>query len=56
VATDTANLLLEDLVVETRLELTLAGRGPGDIHGGLTTTEDDVLLLRRDGGAVEGSV
>lgn len=55
-ATDTADLLLEDLVVETGLELTLTGRGPGDIHGSLTTTENDEILLRRDGGAVQGGI
>ncbi len=56
VTTDTANLVLEDLVVETGLELTLAGRGTGDIHGGLTTTEDDEVLLGCDCSAVEGGV
>lgn len=56
VATHTADLVLEDLVVEAGLELTLTGRGTGDVHGGLTTTEDHEVLLRGDGGAVEGSV
>lgn len=56
VATDTANLLLKDLVVEAGLEFALSRRGGCDIHGGLTTAEDDVLLLGGDGGAVEGCV
>lgn len=55
-ATDTADLLLEDLVVEPRLELTLAGGGRGDVHSGLSTTQDDEVLLGGDGGAVEGGV
>lgn len=56
VTSDTANLLLEDLVVETGFELSLAGRGGGDVHGCLTTAEDDVVLDGSDGCAVEGSV
>ena len=56
VATDTADLVLENLVVESGLELALAGGGRGDVHGGLATTEDDEILLGRDGGAVEGRV
>lgn len=55
-ASHTANLVLEHLVVETGLELTLTGRGSGDIHSGLTTTEDDEVLLGGNGGAVEGCV
>lgn len=50
------NLALEDLVIETGLEFTLASRGGGDIHSGLTTTEDDVVLLAGDGSAVERGV
>jgi hypothetical protein len=56
VTTDTANLVFEDLVVEAGLEFTLAGGGGCDIHGGLTTTENHVVLLGGDGGGVEGSV
>ena len=56
VATDTANLVFEDLVVEAGLEFTLAGGGGGDIHGGLTTTENHVFLLWCHAGSVEGSV
>jgi hypothetical protein len=56
VAADTANLVFKDLVVEPRLEFTLArGRG-GDVHGGLATAEYDKVLLGGDGGAVEGGV
>jgi hypothetical protein len=57
VTTHTADLLLEDLVVEAGLELTLAGGCGGDVHGGLTTTEDNVVLrVGGDGGGVEGCV
>lgn len=53
---DTADLVLEDLVVETGFEFTLSGRSSGDIHGGLTTTKDNKVLLGGDGGAVEGGI
>lgn len=56
VATDAADLVLEDLVVEAGFEFTLAGRGGGDVHGGLATAEDDKVLLAGDGGAVEGGI
>lgn len=56
VTTDTADFVLEDLVVETSLEFTLASGGGGDIHGRLTTSQDHVFLLGCDGGAVEGGV
>ena len=56
VTADTADFVLKDLVVESGLELTLTGRGGGDIHGGLTTSEDDKVLLGGDGGAVEGGI
>lgn len=56
VTSDTANLLLKDLVVETGFELSLTGRGGCDIHGGLTTTENDVVLDGSDGCAVERGI
>ena len=56
VTTYTANLLGKDLVVETRFELTLAGRGGCNIHGGLTSAKDNVVFYRSNGSAVEGSV
>lgn len=56
VTANTADLILEDLVVEAGFEFTLAGGGAGDVHGGLATTEDDKVLLRGHGGAVEGGV
>jgi hypothetical protein len=56
VTTDTANLLHEDLVVEARFELSLAGRGGGDVHGGLSSSKDNVVFDGGDGGAVEGRV
>lgn len=54
--TDAADLLLEDLVVEARLELSLARRGRRDVHGRLATAEDDKVFLWRDGGGVQGRV
>jgi hypothetical protein len=56
VTSHTTNLVLEDLVIETSLELTLTGRSSGNIHSGLTTTEDDEFLLGGDSGTVEGCV
>jgi hypothetical protein len=56
VTSDTANLLFEDLVVETGFELSLTGAGGGDVHGGLTTSDDNVVLDGCDGGRVEGCV
>lgn len=56
VATDAANLVLEDFVVEAGLELALASGGCGDVHGGLATAEDDEVLFAGDGGAVEGGI
>lgn len=56
VTPDTTDFVLENLVVETSLEFTLASGGGSDIHGGLTTSQDHVFLLGRDGGAVKGSV
>lgn len=55
-ATHTTNLLFENLVVETGLKLALASRRGCNIHGSLTTTEDHVVLDRRDGRAVERCV
>lgn len=56
VTTYTADLLGEDLVVETRFEFTLASRGGCDVHGGLSSAEDDVVFYGGDGGAVERCV
>jgi hypothetical protein len=56
VATYATDFLSEDLVVEARFEFTLAGRGCCDVHGGLSSTEDDVVFYGGDGGAVEGCV
>jgi hypothetical protein len=43
-------------VVETRLELALASGRARDVHGGLSTTQDDEVLLGCDGGRVQGCV
>lgn len=56
VASHATNLVLEDLVVETGFEFTLSSGSTGDIHGGLTTAQDNKVLLGGDGGAVQGSI
>lgn len=56
VTLDTANLVLEDLVVKAGLEFTLAGGGCSDIHGGLTTSQNNVILFGCDGGAVQWGI
>jgi hypothetical protein len=57
VATHTADLLLEYLVVEASLELALAGRSGSDVHGSLATAKDNVVLgVGGDGGGVEGRI
>lgn len=55
-AAHATDLVLEDLVVEARLELALAGGGGGDVHGGLAAAQDHVVLLRGDACAVERGV
>lgn len=54
--TDTANLVLEDLVVEASLELTLTGAGGGDIGSSLTTTQNDKVLLAGQSSTVQGGI
>lgn len=56
VTTDTANLVFENLVVESSLESTLAVRGGGDFHGGLTTSQNNKVFLGANCGAVERGV
>lgn len=56
VTPDSTDLLLENLVVEPRFEFTLSGVGGGDIHSGLSSSENDKVLVGGDGGAVERSV
>ena len=43
-------------VVESGLEFTLAGGGGGNIHGGLTTTKNDEVLLGCHGSSVERGI
>lgn len=43
-------------VVESCLEFTLAGGGGSNIHGGLTTTQNDEVLLGCHASSVERSV
>ena len=56
VTTYTANLLGKDLVIETRLEFTLAGGCGCDVHGSLSSTKDNVVFYRSESGAVERCV
>ena len=56
VTLDAADLLLQDLVPESRLELTLPERGRRDTHRVLTTTEQYIGFKRCDGGAVQRSL
>ena len=56
VSTNTADLIFKHLVVETGLEFTLASGGSCDIHGGLTTTEDHVVLLWGNACGVERGI
>jgi hypothetical protein len=51
-----ADFFADNGVPETSLELSLAGGGCGDIHGGLTTTENHEALLWCDACSVEGSI
>lgn len=53
-ALDPPNLILEDLVVEARLEFPLPAARLGDVHGGLPTPEHDERFLGGEGGRVEG--
>ena len=53
VTLDTADLLLEDLVPEPRLELALPEGRRRDAHGILTTAEQNIRLVRGDGSAVQ---
>ena len=53
---DTANLVLENLVVEARLKFSLSRRRGGDILGVLSAAEADVVLPDEDGGAVERGI
>jgi hypothetical protein len=56
VTTHTTDLLHEDLVVEAGFEFTLARGGSSDVHGGLSSAEDNVVFYGCDRGAVEGGV
>lgn len=56
VTAHTADFILKDFVVEASLEFSLSRRGRGDLHSGLATTENHVILLGGDGGGVERSV
>ncbi len=55
-ASDSSDFLFEDLVVESSLEFTLSATGSGDIHRGLSTTENDEILFGSNCGTVQGSI
>lgn len=48
-------LLLEDAVPEPDFELSLPRTGRGDVHGVLSAAEEDVRVLGKQRGGVEGS-
>lgn len=50
---NTPNLLLENLMVETSLKLPLSTRRRRHIHRSLSATQDNEVFLRRDGRAVQ---
>lgn len=50
------NLVLEDLVVEPRLKLALACTRSRDVHGCLSTAQNDEIFLRGYGCGVEGCI
>jgi hypothetical protein len=50
------NLFLKDLVVESGFKFALATRGCCNIHGSLTTTENDKVFLGCDRCAVKRGV
>ena len=56
VTPDTTDFVFENPVVETSFEFTLASGGGGDIHGGLTSSQNHVILLGCNHGAVHGRV
>lgn len=56
VASDTANFVFEDLVVEAGFKFALTTTGGGDLHSGLATTKNDKVLLGRNGGGIERRV
>ena len=53
---DTANLILKNLVIEPRLELSLTCRRGRDIHGCLATTQNHKILTPREATAIEWRV
>jgi hypothetical protein len=52
----TSDLVLEDLVEESSLELSLPRSGGSDITGLLSSSKNDKVLLRGDSGGVEGRI
>lgn len=55
-APDTADLILEDLVVESGFKFTLALGSSSDVSGLLATTQDDEILFRGKSGCVKRGV
>ena len=53
---DPTNLILENLVIKSRLELPLPGARGRDVHGRLAAAEDHKGFLGGEGGCVEGGV
>ena len=53
---DSSYFILENLVVESSFKFPLSCRRSRDIHGGLSTSQDDKVFLGGEGGSVEGCV
>lgn len=53
VASNSADLVLEDLVIESSFKFALASGRGCHVGGSLATSEDDKVLLWGDGGGVE---
>ena len=52
VATNSANFVFEDFVVESGFEFALSGGGGCDIHGSLTAAKDHKVFLWCYGGRI----
>ncbi len=55
-ASNHSDFLLEDLMVKSSFEFTLSAVGGGNIHGRLSTAENDKVLFGCNSGAVQGSI
>jgi hypothetical protein len=56
VATHATDFLHKDLVVEACFKLSLSCRCSSNVHGSLSSTEDDIVFYGCDGGAVQWGI